>query len=297
MLPLVVYVLLGLGTWFGQCPLWVRNVVPADSQLEQKMSQVEVSSGCFRQFGDGVLYYVSVDDGSVADGVFIDLKGGDRKVLTFEKMKVDGVNQSAEAVAGGAGGSGVALGTDGGFSEQHGGLGTGNASGTSVDSSAWNGFVDGYMHGVRNADFTDSLIEEQVRMPYVVERGLAGIEAFCAVQKKVAGQGWIAWLWFASAGVALISCAGLMNASRWKLLNGVLVVIFSVFVLVMNTFFYLPETVFTGGINWVNGVLKFASFARNQTAVLFNLVLTVTMTVLGIIFDVRAAREMKEDGE
>lgn len=146
---------------------------------------------------------------------------------------------------------------------------------------------------LKDSIFSDSLIENALKMPKAVEKPLRLyvdiLESALAAWRK----GFAYWIPFASIGLVFMACFGLRNASKWKFLSAFLVMALHFIVLAIN-----GMTRGTGVLKifsskaalWWHSVeksvpsfLRWISYIEDPLPVFINLLLTIIILFVSLL--------------
>lgn len=161
----------------------------------------------------------------------------------------------------------------------------GNADGTVIELSPVERGVYSFTEvplAERSSEFSDSLIEESVTVPFVCRFIINSISVMFSTGRNYLSKGYLNWIFFATCGLAILSLLGLKRMSSWRLINVFTIVSLAVIIFSFNAAYYgQPEfQKYTFKIDqWF---LKFP-IIPNPCAVLFNLIVTLVFSVFGII--------------
>lgn len=132
------------------------------------------------------------------------------------------------------------------------------------------------------SDFSDSLIEETVSVPGYSKIFIRHALLLIRVGQDFLAKGYIAWLWFASFGLALISLLGLRRLSSWRLINVFLILFFAIVLFEFNASYYC-ELEFQKRILFMEQWFFKFYFIPNPSAFFINILSSIIFTAVGII--------------
>ncbi len=141
--------------------------------------------------------------------------------------------------------------------------------------------------------FKDSLIENDVKIPILLQKIINGFENLMLRAENFRAKGYFSWLCFASLGLALASLAGLRNISNWKLLNLITEIFFVVAILIFN-YMILSEKLFASFNQEVNNFFKFLPNGASAFLIITNLLCFIIFFVIGIIVGFAKNKTSKE---
>ncbi len=136
--------------------------------------------------------------------------------------------------------------------------------------------------------YSDILIKNSLQPSPIVTFPLSVYNALLTAGRHSASIGIMAWLFFASMGLALLSVYGLQFASSWKLANVVYVVIFSALIVLFNYFGYMNY--FPDVLKEVAASLSKILPIKNPLVVLVNGMISVLFTVFGVFMGIYRLR-------
>lgn len=132
------------------------------------------------------------------------------------------------------------------------------------------------------SDFADSLIEETVSVPGFSKIFVKHSLQLIKVGQEFLAKGYIAWLWFASFGLALVSLLGLRRLSSWRLINVFLILFFAIVLFEFNASYYC-ELEFQKRILFMEQWFFKFYFIPNPSAFFINILSSIIFTAVGII--------------
>ena len=175
------------------------------------------------------------------------------------------------------------------------------ADGLFIDTKGYTGensavvpFVDAVIPENKSLEFSDVLIKNAVKTPSMISYPVHLYKAFFEKARKCWNTGILAWISFASVGLAIASLYGLQFFSSWRLLNSLLIFVAGAGVLFLNSLFYEE-----GRFERLSSLLSDGILAKipldNPLVVLLNFLIFVICLVYGIIMGL--VRSKKEDSE
>ncbi len=134
----------------------------------------------------------------------------------------------------------------------------------------------------RTSEFSDSLIEDTVSVPLACSLLIKGISVMFSTGRDYLNKGYFSWILFASFGLAILSVIALKRMSSWRLINVFTILTLAAIIFTFNAAYYsVPQLQkYTFAVDRL--FLKYPVIP-NPCAVLFNLVITLILTVFGII--------------
>ena len=142
----------------------------------------------------------------------------------------------------------------------------------------------------RNEGFSDSLIHKSIGMPTLIDGSLSWVKMFFNISRQAWKSGFLAWLCFASIGLALASVAGLTFVSRWRLVNVLSSCIVTVGIVFLNILAY-TKSFMDPAKAFLEGAMANVPI-KNPLIVLMNVLIFVIFSLLGFI--VRQKRRKEE---
>ena len=142
-------------------------------------------------------------------------------------------------------------------------------------------------------DFSDPLIKKTVQMPDVLQVLSKWFNSFMVIARTSYTEGTLAWLCFASVGLALLSVVGLRQLSKWRLIDLVLVVSVTVGILALNILGYTNS--FMDPLKAkVDGIVP---NVKNPLIVLLNIIICIICLCIGIIIAAKRSRQRALEDE
>ncbi len=167
----------------------------------------------------------------------------------------------------------------------------GNAEGLFIDTSDFqdseNSVVPFFDVPVKNESafpYSDILIKNSLEPPKIVTFPLALYSALLTAAEYSAALGFLAWLSFASMGLALLSVFGLQFASSWKLANVAFVIIGIITVVVVNYLYYM--NIMPGVVREVSQRLSWLVSAKDPLIILVNLAIALLLGIFGVFMGI-----------
>ena len=127
-------------------------------------------------------------------------------------------------------------------------------------------------------DFSDPLIKKTVQMPEVLQVLSRWFNSFMVIARTSYTEGTLAWLCFASVGLALLSVVGLRQLSKWRLMN----------ILGYTNSFMDPLKAKVDGI---------VPNVKNPLLVILNIIICIICLCIGIIVSAKRSRQRALEDE
>ena len=167
----------------------------------------------------------------------------------------------------------------------------GNADGLFIDTSDFqesgNHVVPFFDVPAKNESafpYSDILIKNSLEPPKLVTYPLALYSALLTAGEYSAALGFLAWLSFASIGLALLSVFGLQFASSWKLANVAFVITGVVIVIVINYLYYM--NIMPGLFREISLKLSWVTSIKDPFIILVNLAIGLLFSAFGIFMGI-----------
>jgi len=146
-----------------------------------------------------------------------------------------------------------------------------------------------------NKEFSDPLIEKNVKMNRFVEYTVNFLRVTSIILRKSFFAGPLAWYAYLSMALALLAVAGVRHISKWRLVNFIAISFFSIVIVVVNNLIY-TDSIMKPVTNFMNDLLSGVPVkTANPFAVLFNLLTFAVLTIYGIIRDIKHRIEVAEE--
>lgn len=162
------------------------------------------------------------------------------------------------------------------------------ADGIFIDTNGYFGtegavipFFDSTVSNESAFPYSDILIKNSLQPPYIVIYPLAIYNAILTAAGYSVSLGFLAWLGFASMGLALLSAYALQFASSWKLANVACIVTALLVIVLANYLYYmniLPEI-----LREISAKLTQLSGVKDSLIILVNLIASVLLIVFGVL--------------
>lgn len=136
--------------------------------------------------------------------------------------------------------------------------------------------------------YSDILIKNSLQPPLLVTYPLSIYNALLTAGSYSSSLGFLAWLAFASMGLALIAVYGIQFLSSWKLANVVSVIVCAFGVLFINYLYYmniLPEL-----LKELSTKLSNLTQIKDPLIILINILITLVFIVFGIFMGIYRLR-------
>jgi hypothetical protein len=134
----------------------------------------------------------------------------------------------------------------------------------------------------KNIGFTDSIIEESLKVPVSLKIVTSYMRIFLTKIQNIYNSGYLAWLCFCSLGLALSSVICLVNLSKWRLINFVYISFFY-----MGLFFFnvlvIDNTILSSVTMTFAKWIKFLPTEINPFLFVFNLSFYIITIIIGLI--------------
>lgn len=167
----------------------------------------------------------------------------------------------------------------------------GNADGLFIDTSDFQDsdskvmpFFDVPVKNESAFPYSDILIKNSLRPPKLVTYPLELYSALLTAGEYSASLGFLAWLSFASIGLALLSVFSLQFASSWKLANVAFVITAVISIIIINYLYYM--NIMPGVLREISQKLSWLTSAKDPFIILVNLVITLLFSVFGIFMGI-----------
>ncbi|MBO4320083.1 MAG: hypothetical protein J5857_06395 [Treponema sp.] len=142
-------------------------------------------------------------------------------------------------------------------------------------------------------DFSDPLIKKTVEMPKVLQVLSKWFNSFMTIARSSYSQGTLAWLCFASVGLALLSVVGLRQISKWRIIDLVLVIGVTAGILVLNILGYTNS--FMDPLKAkVDGIVP---NVKNPLLVMINIIICIICLCIGIIISAKRSHQRAMEDE
>lgn len=129
--------------------------------------------------------------------------------------------------------------------------------------------------------FTDSLIQSSIEIPPVTKFAINAMAKYIGVMTLECSIGFLSWILFSSLGLALAFLLFLNHFSRWRLVNVVIILALSVFLIQINVsmlsfgkLYQLTQK--------ISSVFTFAPEQSNFLLVIINVLFAVVFAAVGI---------------
>lgn len=132
--------------------------------------------------------------------------------------------------------------------------------------------------------YSDILIKNSLLPSQLVTYPLSVYNALLTAAQYSASLGFLAWLAFASMGLALLAVYGTQFLSSWKLANVACVIISAVAVLVINYLYYM--NIMPGIFKELAGNLSNFTGLKDPLIVLINLIISLVCIGIGIFMGI-----------
>lgn len=162
------------------------------------------------------------------------------------------------------------------------------ADGVFIDTDGYFGtegavipFFDSPVSNESAFPYSDILIKNSLQPPYIVTFPLSIYNALLTAAGYSISLGFLAWLAFASFGLALLSVYGLQFASSWKLANVACILTAVLLIVLVNYFYYmniLPEV-----LREISAKLAQFSGIKDSLIILVNLIVSALLIVFGVL--------------
>lgn len=167
----------------------------------------------------------------------------------------------------------------------------GKADGLFLDTSGYLGQDGAVIHlfdsPVKNESafpYSDILIKNSLQPPAMVTYPLAVYNALLTAAGYSASVGVLAWLAFASIGLALLAVYGIQFTSSWKLANVVSVLCATAAVVLINYFYYMD--LFPIVLKELAKKLSNITDIKDPVIVLTNLIIALVFTGFGVFMGI-----------
>ena len=128
--------------------------------------------------------------------------------------------------------------------------------------------------------YSDILIRDSLRPPELVTYPLSVYESLIISGEYSSAMGFLAWLSFASLGLALLSIYGLQFLSSWKLSNAIAVVVSAIAIVFINYLYYM--NIMPGFLKDFSSRLSQYSGIKDPLICIINVILAVLFMIVGI---------------
>ena len=172
----------------------------------------------------------------------------------------------------------------------------GNADGIYIDTLGFHSkqgtvipFFDSKIHNESAFPYSDILIKDSLQPSEFVVFPLSVYNSLFTAANYSSSLGFLAWLAFASIGLALLSIYGFQFGSSWKLANVVYVICSAVFIIFINYFYYmnlLPDV-----LKDVSAKLSSLTGTNNSLIILINLIITAIFVLFGVFMGIYRLKE------
>ena len=167
----------------------------------------------------------------------------------------------------------------------------GNAEGLFIDTSDFqdleNSVVPFFDVPAKNESafpYSDILIKNSLEPPKIVTFPLALYSALLTAGQYSAALGFLAWLSFASMGLALLAVFGLQFGSSWKLANVAFVITGIITIVVINYLYYM--NIMPGVVREVSQKLSWLVSAKDPLIILVNFVIAILLGIFGVFMGI-----------
>lgn len=132
--------------------------------------------------------------------------------------------------------------------------------------------------------YSDILIKNSLEPPKLVTYPLAVYSALLTAGQYSSALGFLAWLSFASIGLALLSVFGLQFASSWKLANVATVIVGVIFIVLINFFYYMNYM--PGPLKEISQKLLWSLTIKDPLIIIVNIVIALAFSGFGIFMGI-----------
>ena len=170
-------------------------------------------------------------------------------------------------------------------------LENGNTDGIFIDSSGYLGqegnIISFYDSPVRNSQaypYSDVLIKNALQPPLTVTYPLSLYISLLTSALHYNESGFLAWLCFASLGLAFASIYSFQYFSEWKLSSALSVLIAAAFIIFINYFCYMDYL--PAALKQFGKMLSDFTSAENPLVIVLNLITAIVFSIYGIIMKI-----------